>query len=282
MLHTSESFQGDRRGFTLIELLVVISILVLLISLLLPALRQARETAHTVVCLSNLRQIAMALQGYRNDNRNLAPPNYVKPPLNPATPSLWGERYDPWHVFVAPYFAVEPKGISKREDAKGPWWCSSWVNQFGSIVRLWGNERGSYNYNGDFHWYGPDDWPLTPTYHHPRNGSIRFGSGVRFHDILNPSRVAAFADAGIFYGVGITNPFPISYRESSVVPYGMVYDDPNSSFNGVLTKNYGGMSFPHNDRGNALFLDGHGETMSFETAAAPYFSVGIFGFKVAR
>ncbi len=55
------------RGFTLIELLVVISIIALLIALLLPALRMARESGRSSVCMSNQRQFGLAFTLYQGD-----------------------------------------------------------------------------------------------------------------------------------------------------------------------------------------------------------------------
>lgn len=62
------------RGFTLIELLVVIAIVALLIALLLPAVKRAREMAMVAVCLANERSLAIATLTYTNDSEELFPP----------------------------------------------------------------------------------------------------------------------------------------------------------------------------------------------------------------
>jgi prepilin-type N-terminal cleavage/methylation domain-containing protein/prepilin-type processing-associated H-X9-DG protein len=62
-----------RKGFTLIELLVVISIIAILAAMLFPVFARARESARKIQCLSNVKNIAMALQMYLSDYDRFPP-----------------------------------------------------------------------------------------------------------------------------------------------------------------------------------------------------------------
>ena len=92
------------RGFTLIELLVVISIIALLVAILLPALSKARLTALTLQCLSQQRQMGIALMMYVNDDINYALPHNSVISHGGSTPSSTEtERAGWWMVDIARY-----------------------------------------------------------------------------------------------------------------------------------------------------------------------------------
>jgi prepilin-type N-terminal cleavage/methylation domain-containing protein/prepilin-type processing-associated H-X9-DG protein len=92
-----------RAGLTLIELLVVIGVIALLIALLLPAVVAAREAARRAQCLSNLRQIGIALTHYETAVGRFPPGGWEwRPPRNTR------QRQIAWSALILPYLEQGP------------------------------------------------------------------------------------------------------------------------------------------------------------------------------
>ena len=100
-------------GFTLVELLVVVAIIALLVSILLPALGQAREQTKQVVCASQLRQICLATFVYAEDNLGKLPYRGLctTAHLFKNTDSSTGEIYDLNKSFVKTYLGDQRDDI---------------------------------------------------------------------------------------------------------------------------------------------------------------------------
>jgi prepilin-type N-terminal cleavage/methylation domain-containing protein len=91
------------RAFTLVELLVVIAIIGILVSLLLPAVQSARESARRMSCQNNIRQVGMAIQNYHAQNQQL--------PLAGSPSNTMS-----WLVFILPF--IEQTNLYDKFDLK--------------------------------------------------------------------------------------------------------------------------------------------------------------------
>jgi prepilin-type N-terminal cleavage/methylation domain-containing protein len=93
--------KSRRGGFTLIELLVVIAIIAILAGLLLPALARAKAKAKQSQCINNLKQLALGIHMYCDDNRDFLPPGSTAKGLNIG-------QYGGYNTSLSDYLALLP------------------------------------------------------------------------------------------------------------------------------------------------------------------------------
>jgi prepilin-type N-terminal cleavage/methylation domain-containing protein len=143
------------RGFTLIELVVVIGIIAVLMSLLLPFVRKANESAKRVACASNIRQIVAAITVYSGANDNALPAFATNGPLG---------QYD-WDIPVAARDLLIKNGLIRKmfycpaspEQNKDMFWTYHSDNQWCVTGYFFDIPRLSWSSNLLNMTYGPND-----------------------------------------------------------------------------------------------------------------------------
>jgi prepilin-type N-terminal cleavage/methylation domain-containing protein len=196
----------SREGFTLIELLVVVGIIAVLLGVLLPTLSKARQAAVQATCMSNQRQIAMALMMYMNEHKGFFPA-FIQPVPTPAPAvpdAVWIFQYIP-----GVYMKENPKSfMCPADDLKR----LDWMGDRGPFPRLFSRIPDvyySYAYNVDL------PKKLLPVYKGggPPPVSLQAGNynPVWYRGIRQPPETVAFFETGsgasLSYGTWATAPW---------------------------------------------------------------------------
>ncbi len=117
-----------RRGFTLIELLVVIAIIGILAAMVFPVFARARESARKAVCLSNVKNIALAIQMYLADNNDTLIPNEHRSEVIDYFMTIPGggeEEYPGWCTYNANPYLRYPVVLDEYVKNRDVWNCPS-------------------------------------------------------------------------------------------------------------------------------------------------------------
>lgn len=242
-----------KSAFTLVELLAVITIIALLIALLLPAVKRARDNVKVVICMNNLRQISIALQSYAHENKRMGPA-YIK--ADSPSPSWsnevnWtqilygGKDIDGTMPGLTGVIRVEISGRRKLNDYLADWnsyWCpmdrgtSLPSGAFGfTATKLWEWTGTSYFYNSN--WYSPATQVLY---------------GVPLDLFKSQSLQVAFGDATINYTWPSTGNF-VQPNGPHATEY--MWHDPPAYHPQVVP--YVGSHLSYDAMCNLAFLDGH-------------------------
>lgn len=138
-----------RQAFTLIELLVVIAIIAILAAILFPVFARARENARRTSCLSNLKQMGLAVMQYTQDYDETYP--YTITPAsawaqmpdglswvgsNPPTSLLWPQVLYPYHKSSQVFYCPSSRQVGSGYHISAGWSATPAMRQYGANASL--------------------------------------------------------------------------------------------------------------------------------------------------
>jgi len=110
-----------RSAFTLIELLVVIAIIAILAAILFPVFARAREKARAASCMSNLKQLGLALEMYSSDHDDYYP--WAVDPADQNLPEIWNS-HPAWQAMI-PFMPRIKDALMPYTKNRQIWGCRS-------------------------------------------------------------------------------------------------------------------------------------------------------------
>ena len=237
--------RGGGTGFTLIELLVVLGIIMILISLLLPGLRGAREAARTTICLSNQKQIGAALMTYANASKDCIPREGTD---SWEATTEWQRRWRlSWPVALRPFLDDR---VSNNEDpndlfANAPYYSDP--------SRPHDNHKVHYVVNAmPMVSRGVVDVEARTNYWHRRGPAP-------ISRLQHPSDTLFMTEFSDDVNLGVWSQLEARSREDLV--WGQPYDIWDILHLTPQSGEYRICATRHSGAGNATFMDGHALTM---------------------
>lgn len=233
-----------RRAFTLIELLVVIAVIAILIGILLPALGKARDAGRSAVCLSNLRQMGVAATAYANDH---------------------GERLWPRDSLRLMDLTTNSELVDPDTGRRVPGRMYEYVDNVDSIAECPANRRraaGEGSTGGNM-FGGKTDLDFDYTFVRAMEGA-RVGLSVKMARVTQPSD----------FGVDVRPPARWDRADGLTNFSGMLLyvEESTNWYNGRIRDlqwgNWDQMTTRHGGRGNAVFLEGHAESLGAPRGAS--------------